>query len=213
MVCFSLLIHYIEQRFQRSMNFDIRNPLRLRRLTNGREQTRRAWRQRNPLASPSLLLRRTFWVTLWACLLAAAHSSLTVTMIVRWRPRTSHSRWKICCPDIALPRGYERLPRKYCLRYSSPHRRNISMKVLTLSKPTAIETSVTDFLCASISRAANNRACCRQRPNDILDIGRLGIGPEGIIRFERMVLSMFCMSLEACTFRLINSVIGFGLAM
>jgi len=42
------------------MIFDIPNPLHLQRLTNGREQTRRAWRQRNRLASPSLLLRRHF---------------------------------------------------------------------------------------------------------------------------------------------------------
>ncbi len=35
----------------------------------------------------------------------ALHSPTTVTTTVRWRPRTSHSRWKICCqvPSMSLP--------------------------------------------------------------------------------------------------------------
>ena len=69
---------------------------------------------------------------------------------------------------MALQRSYERLPRKYVCGVVPSIVRNISMKALTLSQPTAIATSVTDLFCASISRAANNRACGRQRPNACL---------------------------------------------
>jgi len=72
--------------------------------------------------------------------------------------------WRAVAPT-ARPPAHEYLPRKYVCGVVPSIVRNISMKALTLSYPTAIATSVTDFLCASISRAANNRAWhAQQRP-------------------------------------------------